>query len=182
MIDDYEFLATRLLAMGLMSTAAEVHGMVCGQLCGGRGDYSAALTARIMGLQEAEPELVTLLNDLAIKGREQFFEAEGFSFSPLLPEDDEDIGLRLYALGRWCEGFTLGYAAACSAGGAALPEEAREVLADFARIAEADSPEGDDDSEEVDYMEVMEYVRVAAATLFLQGMDEPDEAQDAPLH
>jgi uncharacterized protein YgfB (UPF0149 family) len=45
-----------------------------------------------------------------------------------------------------------------------LQDEAREVLADFTRIAEVETADLDDS--ESDYMEVMEYVRVATASLF----------------
>ncbi len=66
--------------------------------------------------------------------------------------------MRLFALGRWCEGFMLGFAAGCSASGHPLPEDAREILADFARIAEVAADDVEDS--EADYMEVTEYVRV----------------------
>lgn len=176
MTNDYESLANRLAATGLLVTVAELHGMVCGQLSATHGDYAAGLTGKVLGQDSVPAELFSLLQDMAGEARDQLEEAGGFSFMPLLPDDDEDIGLRLHALGRWCEGYTLGYAAACSAAGAALPDEAREVLADFSRIAEVETADGDED-EESDYMEVIEYVRVAAASLYAA---DPDGSQSEP--
>lgn len=172
MSEKYEVLGARLAQEGLMLSPADIHGMICGQLCANHDGYSALLTAQIAGGDAPAAAFDTLLNEMAAEIREQL-SSDSFSFCPLLPDDDEDIGLRLYALGRWCEGFTLGYAAGCSVTGSALNEEAREVLADFARIAEIDAgDEAESDETEADYFEVVEYVRVATSTLYMTVEDD----------
>ena len=86
-----------------------------------------------------------------------------------MPDEDEELSIRLHALGNWCEGFISGFGGAYAKGDSSLLEETREVLKDFTAIANVDDRQHEQsEHEEHDFMEVTEYVRMAACTVFIQ--------------
>lgn len=181
---DYEMVGELLAMHRILNVPAEVHGMVCGQIGSGASPYSPVLTCTLLGAEEQPEALVELLSRMAATAADAF-EAEDFDFMPLLPDDDEELALRTLALGHWCEGFNMGFAAGLSQRRQGIPDQVREVLGDFTRIAEVGS-EADDEAREDDYMQVVEYVRVAAATVYLQQKQplstDDDGESEAPLH
>lgn len=181
---DYQKVSELLVMQSLLNTAAEVHGMVCGQLGSGDHPYQPDLTCRLLGVDTAPQVLTGLLSRMALQVDGQF-EADNFTFRPLLPDDDEELALRLHALGRWCDGFNMGFAAGFSKQNQEIPPDTREVLSDFARIAEIES-DGVDEGDEADYMEIVEYIRVAANTVYLQHQaaqgSKNEKDSEHPLH
>ena len=183
---EFETLSLILAQQGVLNSAAEVNGMVCGQLCSGALPYSAELTGKILSLESLPIQFKEYFDEMAGEIQNQV-EGDNFDFSPLLPDDDEELTLRLHALGRWCDGFNLGFAAGYSATGQVILDEVKEVLTDFARIAEIDEdqqPHQDDEGAESDYMEVVEYLRVAAVSVYMQHnmQAENDEKQPDSLN
>ena len=171
MTPDYEKMASLLASSNIYNSVSELHGVVCGQVCSGAKEVKSKLTQQLMSVEEAfSPVVEQLLIRLGKNATEQM-SAGDFSFQLLLPEDEEDLNLRLHALGRWCEGFNVGFGGAFGRGDSSILEETREVLKDFAAIAEiedsAEEPELEQNEE--DYMEIVEYVRMAATTVFMQS-------------
>ena len=81
----------------------------------------------------------------------------------LLPSDDAPLAERAVALGQWCQGFLAGFG--LTAGDRALSSEAMEVLQDLSAIAQIQDSLEESEDGETDYMEVMEYLRGAAAAV-----------------
>ena len=94
--------------------------------------------------------------------------SEDLSFAPLLPDDDALMEERLSALAHWCQSFLTGLAAGLSRRGIqslkALPDEAQEIIQDFAAIAQLETELADDEPEEgeASFVELEEYVKVGA--------------------
>lgn len=82
----------------------------------------------------------------------------------LLPSDEAPLSERAAALGQWCQGFLGGFG--LTARDAALSAEAMEVLQDLSAIAQVQNALEESEDGESDYMEVMEYLRVAPLLLF----------------
>jgi yecA family protein len=87
-------------------------------------------------------------------------------FAPLLPDDSDSTSIRAVALGHWCEGFLHGLVSA-ELGDALKQRLAEDPLADIIKdmlqITRASAEEDDDeDDSEIAYMELVEYLRVAA--------------------
>tara|TARA_R110000772_G_scaffold63319_7_gene141931 strand:- start:2785 stop:3351 length:567 start_codon:yes stop_codon:yes gene_type:complete len=166
---DFDKIATLLASNNIFNTASELHGIICGQLCAGAQPGDAALSWRLLG-QESKPN--KLITDLILRLQANIHEqlsAEDFSFQLLLPDEDEELSIRLHALGNWCEGFISGFGGAYAKGDSSLLEETREVLKDFTAIANVDDRQHEQsEHEEHDFMEVTEYVRMAACTVFIQ--------------
>jgi uncharacterized protein YgfB (UPF0149 family) len=83
----------------------------------------------------------------------------------LLPTDDAPLADRAAALGQWCQGFLSGFGLNCR-DSSMLSTEATEVLQDLAAISQVQDALEESDDGENDYMEVMEYLRVAPLLLF----------------
>ncbi len=167
---DYNTLEQELLELDAACSAAECHGMVCGQLCRGTqigagqwlehilgrpADTDRGLAARCAQLLEA-----VLLSAASGLGSVEF------GFQPLLPEEGESLARRSMALGQWCEGFLFGFALGGELNADALSAEASESLRDLRDFTRIQVEESMDESEESSYMEVVEYIRVVVVMLF----------------
>lgn len=188
MTPDYSMMQ-QLLSTALPSaTPASLHGLIAGLLASGAPDIDEEDIATLQGAS-FPPVIEQLLSRLIGVTREQLQQSD-FSFTLLLPADDVPLPERVQELGRWCEGFTNGFSAGFVQSETVLGEEGREALADIANFA-ALSDEVDDgmDDDEADYMELVEYVRMATLTLFqlLAAADASESAetpsdQDQILH
>ena len=98
----------------------------------------------------------------------------------LLPADDAPLAERAKALGQWCQGFLDGFGIVV--GNAPLSAEAMEVLQDLSAIAQVQSGLEESEDGESDYMEVMEYLRVAPLLLFAECGKPAAPAPKPSLH
>jgi len=89
-----------------------------------------------------------------------------FSFEPVLPDETGPLVDRAEALADWCDAFVMGMVAAAPSDSSA---ERDEILTDLSAIAGGMEPgtlvDGCDEDEE-DFMQILEFVRVAALSLF----------------
>ncbi len=161
----YSAFAALLTTAGHPVSPAELHGFLLGRSCAGAGfDPEPWLTDVQEVLGDAPQDNVRQ----ALIGLQEMVKSElssdDFTVVLLLPGDEAPLEERALALGQWCEGFLSGFG--LTAGDSALSTEAIEVLQDLAAIAQVQSALEDSEDGESDYMEVMEYLRVAPLLLF----------------
>ncbi len=170
---DFDKVATLLANNKIFNSVSELHGIICGQICAGGKQGDATLTWHLLGMENKPSKIMSdLIIRLQLNIQEQL-EADDFSFQLLLPDDNEELPIRLHAMSNWCEGFISGFGGAFAKGDGSLLEETREVLKDFTAIANVDDSEQDEiENAEQDYMEVLEYVRMATYSVFLQNQPE----------
>lgn len=168
----YESLAVALSDMGAVASPAELHGYVAGSCCAASAPETVTLCQQLAGHMDISSEQLASLVDLGewVVHIEAGLASPELGFYPLLPDDDEDIGQRAVALGQWCQGFLAGFALKLGASGKTPSAETQEVLSDLVAIARIGAPEGSDD-DEADFMELVEYLRMAAMNLFLEARD-----------
>lgn len=149
--------------------ASELHGALCGYLCAGGGAGAQAWCEAL-----ALEALQDLLSDDADARKTfgRFFDQARtrlsdplLAFEPMLPDEDSRVADRADALVEWCRGFIGGLGLAGNDAAESLSEDAKEVLGDLSRIAGSDLQTGEDDGDEVDFTEVLEYVRMAVLLL-----------------
>lgn len=173
---NFDDLCDLLLPLGTINSPAELHGLLCGKLSGGAelSEIRWLLDAvEFLDFTQAPDENIrTVLTQLYHTTSEQL--RDGFSLKLLLPDDDTDLSQRTAALGQWCYGFLTGFGSAGKAD-RAITEEAEEGLRDLASIAHIAIEDGDE-SDEADYVEVSEYVRMLAASLYLEYAAETHKA------
>jgi len=183
----FDGLANLFVTLGALNSPAELHGMLCGQLCGGnRFSEAQWLSVASDFLEPTMPldaEANQLLGDFYHITLEQLGDEE-FGVELLLPDDDSDLGTRITGLGQWCHGFLSGFGGSGITGDTQLSAETSDVLRDFAAFVQLDPQDAEDDESETDYMEIVEYVRVATLTIFMEiGIGENDgETKTPTLH
>jgi uncharacterized protein YgfB (UPF0149 family) len=152
-------------------SASELHGVVCGLAVGGERESIVQGLVDLIGADAlTDQHSVEAFVDASFLG----MMADDMSFALLLPDDDADFTQQLDGVAEWCSGFLSGFAAGLSALGAetldVLPEEIREIVADFSAITEIDvetrepgdleQPNEGADIAEGDLMQIEEFVKV----------------------
>lgn len=148
---------------GLGVPASELHGALCGWLAGG-GSAEPNWLGRVLA-DDALPAPAdgSVLDQLREFSAAQL-EDRDFDFDLLIPDQDASLVERSGALFEWCRGFLGGFGLAAGQD-PPLSEESQEALADIARLAAA-VPQDDGDEEDEDaFVEIEEFVRIAALLL-----------------
>lgn len=161
----YAAFATLLASSAQPVTPAELHGLLLGRSCAGAGFEVEAWIADAAEVLGGEPEAPVRQ---ALVGLQEMVKGElggdDIAIVLLLPSDEASLTERALALGQWCQSFLTGFGLV--AGDRALSAEAMEVLQDMAAIAQVQDSLDESEDGETDYMEVMEYLRVAPLLLF----------------
>jgi len=136
---------------------AECHGLLCGLLC------TDETLARDTWLQQIGTEYnsdsVNLLQTL-FRSTSQQLQDEDFIFQLLLPDDEDDLHLRVEALGNWCQGFLAGLGLGGMQTTEQLTAEVKDFLQDVSQIAQVGlAAEDGDEDDEIAYVEIIEYMR-----------------------
>lgn len=190
-LPSFDSMADAFLSLGALGSPAELHGMVCGSLCGG-GRYSdrewlSAVLEFLDISQEPAGTVADAIVQLYHTTLEQL-QDEQMGIQLLLPEDDVDISERVTALGQWCQGFLIGFGSSGVNVESELSTDTADALRDFASFVHINPDVDEDDEEddgdsEGDYMELVEYVRLATLSIFLDTGVVTDDAADSPtLH
>lgn len=163
----YFSFANLLATSGQPVSPAELHGLLLGRSCAGAGfDPQSWLADAAELLGDTVPDNL----QQALIGLQEMVRAEltgsDMAVVLLLPPDEAALPERAEALGEWCQGFLDGFGMTIS--DQALSAEAMEVLQDLASIAQVQSALDESEDGESDYMEVMEYLRVAPLLLFTE--------------
>jgi uncharacterized protein len=159
---------------------AELHGLLLGRSCAGAGfevDPWLVDAAELLGgaPEDSVRQALVGLQEM-VKGE---LAGDEIAVVLLLPPDDAPLNERAKALGQWCQGFLGGFG--LTAGDRALSAEAMEVLQDLSAIAQVQNALEESEDGENDYMEVMEYLRVAPLLLFSECA-KPVAAAKPSLH
>ena len=177
----YTAFATLLNSNGHPVSPAELHGLLLGRSCAGAGFDADAWLADAANVLETEP-VDNVRN--ALIGLQEMVKAEltgeDITIVLLLPGDDQSLTERAGALGQWCEGFLTGFG--LNSGGLDLSDEAREVLQDLTAISQVQDALEESEDGESDYMEVMEYLRVAPLLLYTELAKPVAAAAKPSLH
>lgn len=189
-LPSFDSMADAFLSLGALGSPAELHGMVCGNLCGGgrfsdREWLSTVLEFLDISSEPAGPVADTIVQ-LYHTTLEQL-QDEQMGIQLLLPDDDVDISDRVAALGQWCQGFLIGFGSSGVNVDTELSGDTADALRDFASFVhinpDVEDDEGADADSEGDYMELVEYVRLATLSIFLDTGVVTDDPADAPtLH
>lgn len=172
-------LASALARLNTACSASELHGVLTGLLAGGarfnRSTLQKVLETHADADQAIGDQTMAALWQLQLKTLEDLGDSE-LLFSPLVPDDDEDLALRVTALSDWCQGFLVGFGTAVRPNDTRVHgESVKETLQDIVHVSNVDATAQDnDDSDESAYAELYEFVRMAVIHLF-EEMAPPEE-------
>lgn len=160
-----------LIKLGSELSPSEVHGTLCGVLCG-KSDINVHEWLSLTLLRESEDaSQAVMARDLLLEAVTESFKsffaatlralsANDLNFYPLLPEDGSE-SIRLEAIAEWAQGFLMGLSLAGIKSFSEYPEEVTEFVEAMASISTAgDYDLAGDDSDEEAIIEFIEFIRM----------------------
>ena len=176
---DFDRVQTALEQLDANVDAAEAHGTLSALLID-----NASLATWLGHTLDELPDKGNVLAGEQLGVLEQLFEQtrgqlddEDLSLALLLPDETDDLDLRLLGLSQWCQGFLYGFGVSGAAVEESLDDESRECLSDLLEISKLGHDEETSDETEQQYVEIVEHVRVA--TLLLNESLNPLEASSS---
>jgi uncharacterized protein YgfB (UPF0149 family) len=164
---DFDSIQNALDRLGATADAAETHGTLCGLLLDNSG-----LSIWLGHTLEELPDKADVLAIEQLQLLEQLFEdtreqlnIEDLSFSLLLPDDSDDIGVRLLGLSGWCQGFLYSIGIVGNNKIKSLDQQSQECLSDLLEISKLDHRESWSEEAEQQFVELVEHVRLSVVML-----------------
>lgn len=139
-------------------SAAELHGMATGMLCGDANAQSADWLEEVLAGAAALPGDRRQLLVRLFEETRRLLASDDFEFDLLLPDDERDLEERVAALKAWCQGFLYGVGRVAKE--LDQDREIREILNDIGEFTKLDN-EAEGEEDEQAYTEITEYLRVA---------------------
>lgn len=161
---DFETLEHRLIAANTPFSPSYIHGMMVGLLCvATRGPQMCWELLQVevpeMVQQETTRKLFSALFTLTNQQLQDIDKA----ITLMLPDDAVPLTYRLEALAGWCEGFLYGVELENVSKEALMSiPNVQEVLTDLTQIKDIAFDAKDTESNERDFTEIVEFVRVGA--------------------
>jgi yecA family protein len=181
----FEQWANVFTAHQAFSHPSELHGALCGRLAAGarmQTEDWMGMVCEHMGLPPTGGEDSQELHKFMASAYDETLErlkSADMSFRPLLPDDDYAIEQRLEALISWVRGFLEGMALSAGESLGQAPDEIRELIEDLVAISQLSDEEEQDDESEQQLMEIVEYVRLGALSVFTEfnPPEKPPQAE-----
>jgi len=183
---DHDALENALRRCGSTWDAAQTHGLLSGRLAIAGADSGFDWLSQVLeGTDPANAMRTDCENMLGALFESTYRQlAERLSeFAPLLPDEDDSTAARATALAHWCEGFLHGLVA--GEHGDDLRERLKaeplsDIIRDMLQITRAAVDEDcDEESDEAAYIELVEYVRVAAQLAYEELAELREPVSDA---
>lgn len=161
---------------------AEFHGYMCGIICGGHYTENEAGFRVVLGMLEDEnftsKEAKAVAAELMLNTFHQLHDVN-CNFKLLLPEDEQPINFRSQALAVWCQNFLGGLGLSGIDNKKIQQKEINEAILDIAEIAKlkyGDLLDRDSEEQEIELMELTEYVRVAVLLIYTETIGQNNQA------
>ena len=180
----FEQLEDLFYQLKIQASPSGFHGFLCGRLsCGAvQMEDLVKSSAAWLGLEGEAAKA-------AFSDLESFYEGTlsdlqdiSFLFQPLLPDDELPLAERLVSVGDWCANYLSGLGDGMGAE-FDISEDGKEALQDIASIGQIstdfDSDQESEEEGEKDYLELVEYVRVAVQLIF-SDLDPMEKATPEP--
>lgn len=174
----FDVLDSTLRRCGASWDAAQSHGLLTGRLATAGVPAAPDWLLQVLeGTDEANALRAECLRILDLLYQSTYWElSERLSeFELMLPGDDDDVAQRAAALGHWCEGFLHGLVSvehSDALRNRLATEPLSDIIRDLLQITRAGlDDESDEEDNETAYVELVEYVRVAAQLCYEELAD-----------
>jgi len=179
----FEQLEDLFYQLDIKASPSGFHGFLCGRLSCGTVQIQDLVNSSTqwLGLEEEAAEV-------ASSSLEDFYQATlsnlqdiNFLFQPLLPDDEIPLAERLVAVGEWCSNYISGLGEGMGAE-FKVSQDSKEALQDIATIGQISGDLEVDEDEERDYLELVEYIRIAVQLIFSDLDSEIDPQAQPTVH
>ncbi len=176
----YKPFAKHLQDNNIIATPSELHGHASGMIVVNRDvevDEWVDLIMADYSFQGGDKDkLLPVLGALFDFAKDKLA-ADNYTFTPLLPSDDNDLAFRLESLSTWCATFLTGMAFAGLKSDANMHEDVHEFILDLEKISKVDTQAGESQGEEADYVELVEYVKAGTILLYSEFEEDTDVSE-----
>ena len=157
-----------------LSFPAELHGYICGIICGMKQEqkYLSSIYERFQEDAELTEEYKKILAKLMVIS---FKELQGANcdFQLMVPEDRESLASRCEALAKWCQNFLAGLGISEVSASTFKRSDLHEALQDISKIAAMNYREiAGSQEEEAAYFEVQEHVKIGVLLIYIEQANE----------
>ena len=166
-LPNFDSIQNALQKLGATADASESHGTLCGLLLDNSG-----MAAWLGHTLDELPDRGDVLASEELRVLEQLFEhtrerlnTDDLSFALLLPDESDDMGVRLLGLSSWCQGFLYSIGVIGGSKIEALDPQSQECLSDLLEISKLDHHESSSEETEVQFEEISEHVRMSVLML-----------------
>ena len=156
-------------ALGIHRHCSEFHGMIIGMMSSKGSKFSSdelnIWLEAYLG-RSLNSELGLLIEAVLELGDESLGEYSNFEFEIALPDEESPLNEQVIALSAWCSGFVAAaekFGVSSDILGNAM---IKETIQAFRRISEISEDIGDSDENESDYIQLREFTRVGALTVY----------------
>ncbi len=181
---DFATVQAILTAENVKAHGSELHGVLTGLISAGYAfentDYMAMINDLFNGGEGLPVAVKSVVKQLFSETWQMLLD-DSYGFKLLLADDDDSIAERANAIGSWVQGFNLGFGLQ-QKDVPITSEDVKEVISDFAEIANLSDDIDDDETTEQAYYEIAEYVKVSALLCFSELGTPPETKQKETLH
>lgn len=168
-------LSDALSIVDLKLHASQVHGLVCGLLCGNPNN-NVRWQEMVIGGHEDAAKTQEMLQALYAETSEQL-KAFVFDLALILPDDEQALPIRAEALTLWTQGYLTGLKLTGVPLMDRAPSEVTEAIDDMIEIAKMNHEDVvASEEDEAAYIELIEFVRMAAILIY-QELRESEAPQ-----
>ncbi|WP_395167132.1 UPF0149 family protein [Francisella salimarina] len=162
----FEDVVEALKVMQALTSASEAHGLLCALFSFGAEVKFTAWSDSLMTKSIQEGDLVATSALQTMKKLYDYtksqFDEKGLTFDLFLPEDEEELTYKAEALTYWIKGFLSGVGLFGLDFENSKDKEVKEAINDLMQISYMDYEALEDNDEcEQDFIELLEYTKVA---------------------
>jgi len=165
----YKPFAQHLIDNKVIATPSELHGHASGMIVVNNDvdveEWVELILEDYCFDSSDKNKLIPVLSALFDFSKDKI-NADNFTFSVLLPSDDNDLSYRLEALSTWCGSFLTGMAFAGLKSDKNMHDDVHEFIVDLEKISKVDYDTEGSQGEEADFVELVEYVKAGTILLF----------------
>jgi yecA family protein len=165
---DFASMQAIITAENVKAHASELNGVLAGLICAGFAFEDQGYIAMLDDLFNSGDSFPKAVKSAIMQMYSELWTNildDDYSFSLLLPDDDDSMAERGHAISVWVQGFNLGFGLQ-QKDNPVVSEEVKEVLTDFSEIANLSDEMDEDEDTEQAYFEICEYVRISALLCF----------------
>lgn len=166
----YQAFSQHLKSLEVLASPAELHAQASAMLCfNADTDYATWVRAVMTDFCVADiiPEAVQEVFSAVFEMAKKQLADDQYGYNLMLPDDNSELGERLAELSAWVQAFIsgLGQAGFSNVG---LSSEGREFISDLNAITLLDERVEGVESDEMDYQQVIEYVRCGVMLIYAE--------------
>ncbi len=177
----YAKLENTLQKLGAQLGAAETHGMLAGMFTTNKLSKEDSWASMLLENLDCATPSKAQWDVISAAGTQILEEFKGgtFNFNVLLPKDNAPLTSRLDALVFWCRGYLTGLGLAGVTQADLSNDIVKELVQDLSHIAHVSIATDASEDDEHNYMELVEFVRVAVQNI---QVELQTDAGDKILH